>query len=49
MDIDLQPQVKLKQSFPVWLGRPFWAFFKKQEKVCKLFVAMVKIKHIIHI
>lgn len=48
MDIDLQPQVKLKQSFSVCLGWAFLAFFNKQEKVCKFFVATVKIKYTIY-
>lgn len=48
MDIDLQPQVKLKQSFSVWLGWAFLAFFNKQQKICKFFVVTVKIKYAIY-
>lgn len=39
---------EIKTVFLWRLGWDFWAFFKKQEKVCRCFVAMVKIKHIIH-
>lgn len=43
MDIDLQPQVKLKESLSVLLGWAFFSLLNKQEIVCKFFVATVKL------